>query len=98
MPRRLRIRDAGDDQRRIHRVGDAREGARRSRTSRVMGFPHKPHERETTVLSQHLGDHDAITLDGWKKRGGYVALEKALGMPPADLVNVVKDSGLRGRG
>ena len=41
---------------------------------------------------------EATTLDGWKKRGGYAALEKALGMPPADIVNVVKDSGLRGRG
>ena len=54
--------------------------------------------RETTVLSKHFGEKDAITLDGWKKRGGYTALQKALGMTPADIVNVVKDSGLRGRG
>ena len=33
-----------------------------------------------------------------EKRGGYVALEKALGMTPAESSNVVKDSGLRGRG
>jgi len=63
-----------------------------------MGYPHKPHEKETTVLSQHFGDREAITLDGWKKRGGYKALRTALGMTPADIVNVVKDSGLRGRG
>jgi NADH-quinone oxidoreductase subunit F len=63
-----------------------------------MGYPHKPHARETTVLSQHFGDREATTLDGWKKRGGYTALEKALGMTPADIVTVVKDSGLRGRG
>jgi len=63
-----------------------------------MGYPHKPHARETTVLSQHFGDIGATTLDGWRKRGGYVALEHALGMAPADIVNVVKDSGLRGRG
>jgi len=63
-----------------------------------MGYPHKPHTRETTVLSQHFGDIGATTLDGWRKRGGYVALEHALGMAPADIVNVVKDSGLRGRG
>jgi len=63
-----------------------------------MGYPHKPHPRETTVLSQHFGDIGATTLDGWRKRGGYVALEHALGMAPADIVNVVKDSGLRGRG
>ncbi|HEY5219651.1 MAG TPA: NADH-quinone oxidoreductase subunit NuoF [Gemmatimonadaceae bacterium] len=63
-----------------------------------MGYPHTPHERETTLLSKYFGDPDAITLAGWKKRGGYTALEKALGMTPAEIVTVVKDSGLRGRG
>ncbi|HEY2376255.1 MAG TPA: NADH-quinone oxidoreductase subunit NuoF [Gemmatimonadaceae bacterium] len=63
-----------------------------------MGYPHKPHDRETTVLSQHFGDIGATTLEGWRKRGGYVALERALGMAPGDIVNIVKDSGLRGRG
>jgi NADH-quinone oxidoreductase subunit F len=63
-----------------------------------MGYPHKPHARETTVLSQYFGDLGATTLEGWRKRGGYVALERALGTAPADLVNVVKESGLRGRG
>jgi NADH-quinone oxidoreductase subunit F len=63
-----------------------------------MGYPHAPHPRETLVLSKYFGDRDAISLDGWRKRGGYVALEKALGMTPAEIVNIVKDSGLRGRG
>ncbi len=63
-----------------------------------MGYPHKPHERESLVLSKYFGDRDAISLEGWKKRGGYAALEKALGMPPGDIVNAVKESGLRGRG
>jgi NADH-quinone oxidoreductase subunit F len=63
-----------------------------------MGFPHAPHERETLVLSKYFGDKGAIGLDGWRKRGGYAALEKALGMTPAEIVNIVKDSGLRGRG
>jgi len=63
-----------------------------------MGYPHKSHERETTVLSKHFGDPEAAGLDGWRKRGGYKALEQALGGQPADIVNVVKESGLRGRG
>jgi NADH-quinone oxidoreductase subunit F len=63
-----------------------------------MGYPHTPHPRETTVLSKHFGEREAITLDGWKKRGGYKALQQALGMAPGDVVTVVKDSGLRGRG
>ena len=63
-----------------------------------MGYPHKPHPRETLVLSKHFGEPEAVTLDGWKKRGGYTALQKALTMAPGDIVNIVKDSGLRGRG
>jgi NADH-quinone oxidoreductase subunit F len=63
-----------------------------------MGYPHKSHERETPEVSKYFGDPEARTLDGWKKRGGYQALEKALAMSPADIVSVVKESGLRGRG
>ena len=63
-----------------------------------MGYPHKPHARESVLLSKYFGDPEAVTLDGWKKRGGYAALQKALGMTPGDIVTIVKDSGLRGRG
>jgi len=63
-----------------------------------MGYPHKSHERESVLLSKYFGDTEAIGLDGWKKRGGYTALQKALGMAPGDIVTIVKDSGLRGRG
>jgi NADH-quinone oxidoreductase subunit F len=63
-----------------------------------MGFPHPSHPRETPLLTRHFGEDEARTLAGWKKRGGYQALEKAFGMPPADIVNIVKESGLRGRG
>jgi NADH-quinone oxidoreductase subunit F len=63
-----------------------------------MGYPHKSHARETPLLTRHFGEEEARTLDGWKKRGGYQALEKALAMTPAQIVDVVKESGLRGRG
>jgi NADH-quinone oxidoreductase subunit F len=63
-----------------------------------MGFPHKPHPRENTVLSRHFGDAEALSLDGWKARGGYRALEQALSMDPVAIQGVVKESGLRGRG
>ena len=63
-----------------------------------MGYPHKPHPRETVVLSEFFGDAEARSLEGWRKRGGYKALQAALAMAPADIVNVVKESGLRGRG
>ena len=63
-----------------------------------MGYPHKTHPRETAILSKHFGEPEARSLDGWKKRGGYRALEQALSMTPAAIVDIVKASGLRGRG
>jgi NADH-quinone oxidoreductase subunit F len=63
-----------------------------------MGYPHPIHERETPVLSQHFGDPAATSLDGWRKRGGYRGLERALAMDPTAVTALVKDSGLRGRG
>ena len=63
-----------------------------------MGYPHKSHPKETVVLSEYFGDAEARTLKGWKKRGGYAMLERALGMDPMAVIDVVKASGLRGRG
>jgi len=62
-----------------------------------MAYPYR-HERETRILSEAFGDPKARTLAGWKERGGYQALEKALGMSRDDVIEVVKQSGLRGRG
>ncbi len=62
-----------------------------------MAYPYR-HPSEVRMLSEHFGDPEARTLEGWEARGGYRALRKALGMKRADLVGEVKDSGLRGRG
>lgn len=50
------------------------------------------------MLSKYFGDPEARTLEGWKQRGGYKALQQALTMDPVDIQNIVKESGLRGRG
>jgi len=39
-----------------------------------------------------------ITLDDYVRTGGYTILERAIAMKPADLVTIVKDAELRGRG
>ena len=62
-----------------------------------MGYPYS-HENEVPILSKYFGDPEARTLNGWKERGGYEALKKALDMSPEDVVEIVKASGLRGRG
>jgi len=62
-----------------------------------MAYPHE-HPRETRFLSKHFGEDAARTVQGWIERGGYRALKQALGMEPDAVTQVVKDSGLRGRG
>jgi len=63
-----------------------------------MGFPHKPHPRETVLLSQYFGDSEARSYKGWVKRGGYEALKQALALAPGAVTEMVQESGLRGRG
>ena len=63
-----------------------------------MGFPHKPHPKETPVLSKHFGDAEARSLKGWVKRGGYEAWKQAQAMTPVAIIEELKNSGLRGRG
>ena len=52
----------------------------------------------TPVLSAYWDEPDAFTLAGYQRAGGYQALRSALAMAPADIVQLVRDSGLRGRG
>ena len=62
-----------------------------------MAYPYVS-DREVRVISTHFGDPQARTLAGAKQRGRYQGLHKALGMSPDQVVDVVKGSGLRGRG
>ena len=52
----------------------------------------------TPVLTANWDQPDAFTLDGYKRGGGWQALPKALGMPRDEVIAIVKNSGLRGRG
>lgn len=52
----------------------------------------------TPVLSANWDQKDSFTLDGYKRNGGYSAISKALTMQPDEVIQLVKDSGLRGRG
>jgi NADH-quinone oxidoreductase subunit F len=63
-----------------------------------MGYPHKPHPKETVVLSKYFGDPEARSYKGWVKRGGYEILREALRQDPDTITEQVKASGLRGRG
>jgi NADH-quinone oxidoreductase subunit F len=52
----------------------------------------------TSYLSEHFADDAYKTLEGYERKGGYQALRKALEMEPDEVTNVVKASGLQGRG
>lgn len=53
---------------------------------------------EHKLLTEHYHREDYRTLAGYKKRGGYETLKKALSIQPEQIVQEVKASGLRGRG
>ena len=52
----------------------------------------------TPVLSAHWDEADAYTLAGYERHDGYQALRSSLTRHPDELIQLVKDSGLRGRG
>lgn len=53
----------------------------------------------TPILSANWGDETPWKLASYvADHNGYATARKALGMAPDDLVNLVKDAGLRGRG
>ncbi|MGH3266641.1 MAG: NADH-quinone oxidoreductase subunit F, partial [Trebonia sp.] len=52
----------------------------------------------TPVLTSSWGSEESWTLGSYERAGGYGALRQALAMEPDALIQLVKDSGLRGRG
>ncbi|MBX6371415.1 MAG: NADH-quinone oxidoreductase subunit NuoF [Acidothermus sp.] len=54
--------------------------------------------RLTPVLTASWGSERSWTLAAYEATGGYQALRTALGMSPDAVLQLVKDSGLRGRG
>ena len=52
----------------------------------------------TPVLSANWDEKDSFTIEAYKRNGGYTAAPKALAMDPDAVIQLVKDSGLRGRG
>jgi NADH-quinone oxidoreductase subunit F len=50
------------------------------------------------LLYKDIDDPELATLDGYSRGGGYEMLRKALQMNPADVLQEMLDSGVRGRG
>ena len=52
----------------------------------------------TPVLSAHWDEPDSYKISGYQRHGGYTAVKKAFETGPDEIISIVKDSGLRGRG
>ncbi|MFO7679248.1 MAG: NADH-quinone oxidoreductase subunit NuoF [Chloroflexota bacterium] len=50
------------------------------------------------LLLRHRDIPDLHKIDVYQKHGGYEGLKKALSISPQDVIGIVRDSGLRGRG
>jgi NADH-quinone oxidoreductase subunit F len=56
------------------------------------------HRHQEKILMRTCGRIDPESIDAYLETGGYGSLEKALSMDTGEIVQSVKDSGLRGRG
>jgi formate dehydrogenase iron-sulfur subunit len=55
-------------------------------------------KNQERLCCERLGVIDPTSLDDYRAHGGYAGLAAALDMKPAEVVQAVTDSGLRGRG
>ena len=54
--------------------------------------------QEVHVLLKNRGKIDPKNAQEYADNGGFAALEKALAMTPEEILETVKEAGLRGRG
>jgi NADH-quinone oxidoreductase subunit F len=70
----------------------------REQTQKIKHRP-SPHPLEHRLIFENLGRDDWSTdIDCYLRAGGYEQLRQALTIPRAEIINKVKNSGLRGRG
>ncbi|MEO2004626.1 MAG: NAD(P)H-dependent oxidoreductase subunit E, partial [Candidatus Poribacteria bacterium] len=66
--------------------------------SRPSPLPPAARDSIEECVFAHIRESDRASLDGYRNTGGYEGLVKALAMAPVELVQLVSDSGLAGRG
>ena len=52
----------------------------------------------TPVLTRYWDDPQSWTIEHYRRHDGYQAIRKALRMEPDQVIQTIKDAGLRGRG
>ena len=64
------------------------------REDMVSGFL----DRQLPIATEHRGVINPLDIDEYRNHGGFKALEKVLKMDRVEVIQTVKESGLRGRG
>ncbi|MDD4254170.1 MAG: NADH-ubiquinone oxidoreductase-F iron-sulfur binding region domain-containing protein [Methanofollis sp.] len=73
-----------------------RDPVTKERYQTAEKIPFYAHQKR--VVLRNTGLINPFEIDDYIRAGGYAGLGRALAMEPAEVVTVVKDSGLRGRG
>ncbi|QSZ67548.1 4Fe-4S dicluster domain-containing protein [Methanofollis aquaemaris] len=73
-----------------------RDQATKSKIASTSAIPFYAHQKK--IVLKNCGHVNPLSIDEAIGAGAYAGLAKALAMEPAEVVKVVKDSGLRGRG
>ena len=55
-------------------------------------------KKQTIRILDGIGRIDPHKIESYIKNGGYDGLKKALAMKPGEIIDIMKESGLRGRG
>ncbi|HZX91763.1 MAG TPA: formate dehydrogenase, partial [Rudaea sp.] len=71
-------------------------GAHDRKLGNVQDIPYFGKQERLTFA--RVGLTDPLSLDEYRAHGGLAGLRRALDLAPADVVKIVTDSGLRGRG
>jgi len=59
---------------------------------------HDFHSKQQKLVLANCGKIDPESIDEYIAEGGYESAAKAFGMEPDNIINIIKESGLRGRG
>lgn len=71
----------------------------KEKTPGVHAFlPRSPLAKEKRVVLRNSGLIDPMNIEDYIARDGYLALARALSLSPEEVIGIVKDSGLLGRG
>ncbi|HEX7034261.1 MAG TPA: NADH-ubiquinone oxidoreductase-F iron-sulfur binding region domain-containing protein [Pseudomonadales bacterium] len=87
---------ASDDVPGLFEAGFLTGGEHPKRLGETEAIPYLA--RQTRLTFARVGVTDPLSLDDYRRHGGFIGLENALGMPGSAVVAAVTESGLRGRG